>query len=49
MTEKDRKDTIKAIKKVRRELKGNSKASREFLHKAGIATKSGKLTKAYGG
>lgn len=47
MTEKDRKDTLKAIKKVRTNLKGNKAATREYLRKAGIVTKSGKLTKAY--
>ena len=49
MTDKDRKDTLAAIKKVRKELKGNQEASRNFLKKVGIIKHNGKLTKDYGG
>jgi len=49
MTDKERQENLDAIKKVGEKLKGDKKASREFLQKVGIITKSGKLTKAYGG
>ena len=49
MTEKEREENLKAIKKVGDKLKGDKEASRKFLQKVGIITKSGKLTKAYGG
>ncbi len=49
MTEKERKDTLKAIEQVKKKLKDDKVASRQFLRKVGIVKQNGKLTKAYGG
>lgn len=49
MTDKERQENLEALKKLAKKLKGDKEASRAFLQNVGIITKTGKLTKAYGG
>jgi hypothetical protein len=47
MSDKELKKKIEAIRRLRKEVCVSKEAARDFLVKAGICTKSGKLAKAY--
>jgi hypothetical protein len=47
MSEKEREESIRLMEEYRNKLIGNKELCREFLVKAGIYTKEGKLTDPY--
>jgi len=47
MSDKELTKQVEAIKRLKVEVSASKEAARDFLVKAGICTKSGKLAKAY--
>lgn len=47
MTEKERKELLKYMEKLKKKFAGDKEAAREFLVSAGIYTKKGNLRKPY--
>jgi len=47
MTDREREESIQLMEEYRKKLSGNKKLCREFLVKAGIYTKEGRLTEPY--
>lgn len=47
MSDKEFKEQAEALQRAAKKVCASQEAAREFLVRAGIATKSGKLTKAY--
>lgn len=47
MSDKELKKSVKAMRSLKKEHKASPKAALAFLVRAGIATKTGKLTKRY--
>jgi hypothetical protein len=47
MSDKDLKETLEALKKLREEIGSSPQKSRDFLVRAGIVTPDGRLTEHY--
>jgi hypothetical protein len=47
MTDKEREEFLAFMEEFKKQVVGNKKLAREFLIKAGIYTKEGKLTEPY--